>query len=172
MTTLVIHPDDRSTDFLKDIYKNIPHTLVNKDYSDVEELMREHDRIMMMGHGSPNGLFDLQGGFAISNKHILILAKKKENFYIWCHANLFVETYELPGFYTGMFISEVEEARIFNIDTTQEEVDLSNKLFAENLGKIIDEGPVMLTKILSVYSGTNPVIQYNSKRLRYSSSQN
>ena len=61
MKTLVIHPDDRSTDFLKPIYSDITDaTVLNGrgiDKKEVYELIKEHERIIMLGHGSPGGLF-------------------------------------------------------------------------------------------------------------------
>ena len=60
--TLVIHPDDRSTDFLKLIYKDKEDwTIINDcniDRFTLKSLIRAYDRIIMMGHGSPSGLFN------------------------------------------------------------------------------------------------------------------
>ena len=56
MKTLVIHPNDRSTWFLENVYKNIENlTLVtgNVSRNEVKSMIRDHDRVMMMGHGSP-----------------------------------------------------------------------------------------------------------------------
>jgi len=56
--TLIIHPDDRSTDFLKSIYVNLNATVLTSGTKEqVNEEISKHDRIMMMGHGSPFGLF-------------------------------------------------------------------------------------------------------------------
>ena len=63
MNTLIIHPEDPSTSFLNIVYKDIPNkTLVTGGISkqEVMELIKEHDRIMMMGHGSPVGLFGIE----------------------------------------------------------------------------------------------------------------
>ena len=60
MKTLIIHPIDESTDFLRPIYKNVQNrTLITCNITKAEllQLVHEHDRIMMMGHGSPHGLF-------------------------------------------------------------------------------------------------------------------
>ena len=59
---LVIHPDDRSTDFLKPIYENLPNTTVitgGVSYMNIRQSIIEHDQVMMMGHGSPYGLFSM-----------------------------------------------------------------------------------------------------------------
>ncbi len=53
MKTLIIHPDDRSTDFLKPIYENVTNaTVVTGGVSkkDVKQMIIEHDQVMMMKH--------------------------------------------------------------------------------------------------------------------------
>ena len=60
MRTLVIHPKDSSTTFLDIIYKDIPQKTIitgGVTKSELFELINRHERIMMMGHGSPGGLF-------------------------------------------------------------------------------------------------------------------
>jgi hypothetical protein len=57
---LVIHPDDRSTDFLKPIYENLPNTTVitgGVSYMNIRQSIIEHDQVIAMGHGSTYGLF-------------------------------------------------------------------------------------------------------------------
>ena len=111
MKTLVIHPKDLTTDFLCPIYESIEcKTILRSGLSkdEVADQISVHDRIIMLGHGSPNGLFAV-GQFICGNSYIIdnslakLLAEKDENIYIWCHANKFVENSNLKGFYTGMF---------------------------------------------------------------------
>ena len=62
MKTLVIHPKDKTTDFLKRIYQNIPNKTVitgGIDQESLNQLIEMHDRILFMGHGSPYGLFSV-----------------------------------------------------------------------------------------------------------------
>jgi hypothetical protein len=59
MKTLVIHPQDPTTDFLKPIYQALPDTTVVtggvfKD--EIIDLIMQHDRVIMLGHGTPHGL--------------------------------------------------------------------------------------------------------------------
>ena len=59
--TLVIHPQDVSTVFLENIYKNKNFTVVN-DYNIskllLRDLIKQHDRIIMCGHGIGSGLIN------------------------------------------------------------------------------------------------------------------
>jgi hypothetical protein len=107
MKTLIIHPEDDSTTFLDIVYKSIPDKTVitgGVSKSDVMKLIEEHDRVMMMGHGSPGGLFSCgqfgtSGGYIIDQSSIPYLKTKSDNVFIWCNADKFVETYKLQGFY-------------------------------------------------------------------------
>lgn len=59
MNKLVIHPKDRTTDFLKPIYHGRNDTTVISGgctKKDVEEAIDKHDHIIMLGHGTPQGL--------------------------------------------------------------------------------------------------------------------
>lgn len=166
MKTLVIHPDDRSTDFLKKIYEGKDYTVVTdheilRSRKKVTNLIKDHDRIMMMGHGYPGGLF-----FTCITASMVYLLREKECVCIWCHANQFVEKYGLKGFYTGMFLSEVGEAYYYDIKATQEQINYSNNLFSTELNKVIDDDNVHHL-IKEAYSGDDPVIQYNNTRLYY-----
>ena len=126
MKTLIIHPEDKSTDFLTPIYSGFDNTTVIRggmSKSEVNKQIEKHDRIMMMGHGSPGGLFSV-GQFPGSNGYIIShatvdLLQNKECIFIWCNADKFVEEHNLKGLYSGMFISEVMEANYCGLQGTQ-----------------------------------------------------
>lgn len=181
--TLVIHPKDRSTDFLSVIYKDIPNATIlhgewppKMNIEEVNEHIRTHDRVIMLGHGCPNGLFSMglfknSYGLVINDETADLLRDKPDNVYIWCHANEYVEKHELKGFYSGMFISEVGEASYEGFrDTKQNEVTLSNNTFAEILSKYINEDAKTIqenvTKEYGVLSETSKVASYNNCRLK------
>lgn len=58
MKTLVIHPKDITTDFLSDIYSDKDWTVININVSKsfLKKQIKEHDRIVMLGHGTGEGL--------------------------------------------------------------------------------------------------------------------
>jgi hypothetical protein len=179
MKTLIIHPDDRSTDFLKPIYENVTDaTVVTGGISknEVNKLIEQHDRIYMMGHGSPSGLFSCAkfqtldySGFIINNKNVELL-RNKECIFIWCNADQFVTKHNLKGLYSGMFISEVGEATYCGLPgTPQSIVDMSNDSFARWMG---ENANMTLTEIFNntmdnyeVLAMDNPVADYNAQRL-------
>ena len=144
--TLVIHPSDSSTDFLKPIYSGLENAVVltgGLTKEEVREAIEKSDRVIMLGHGSPFGLFSVgrfqsTNGYIIDNTMIDVLSDKPNNIYVWCHANQFVERHELNGFYSGMFVSEYGEAYYCGVKTLIGDVELSNDLFAEVVGKNIN----------------------------------
>jgi hypothetical protein len=178
MKTLVIHPKDNSTHFLDIVYKGIENlTLitggVTKDY--IKEQIKSHDRVMMMGHGSPGGLFsvgqfDNSHGYIIDDSFVELLSEKDNSVFIWCNADRFVDRFELKGFYTGMFISEVGEAYYCGLpNTEQPEVDESNYRFVEIMGDCINnDTPTIHTMVTEQYGElieNNSVARYNHERL-------
>jgi len=177
MKTLVIHPSDYSTDFLKPIYEGIENKTVitqDKTRDEIIELIESHDRVMMMGHGSPSGLFGIGFNrlFVIDNGLVEYLNKKDNNVFIWCNADRFVNRFGLKGFYTGMFISEVGEAYYCGLpNIPQNVVDESNNQFANWVGELFtSKKPLneVYSNIVDSYgklANKNIVAKYNHERL-------
>ena len=173
--TLIIHPDDRTTDFLKPIYEDIPYkTIISGGISRLHVLseIKSHDRIIMMGHGSPMGLFGINFDctYIIDERAVDIL-RGKENYFIWCHASDFVRRLNLKGFSTGMFISETSEANYYNVKASKQDVDHSNEVFAALMRKHIMKEQTLAYNIVSNAYDTyakefnNGVAMYNHERL-------
>jgi hypothetical protein len=178
MNTLIIHPKDDSTSFLNSIYDSIIEKKVITGGITKKELINEienHDRIMMMGHGSPMGLFNMglfidSGGYVIDNSLVSILSEKKNSVYIWCNSDKFVNSHKLKGFYSGMFISEVGEAHFCGLPSIKQNiVDESNYGFSKILSEVINEDQETIYEhVLNHYGEMakhNPVASYNHKRL-------
>lgn len=168
MKTLVIHAADQSTDFLKPIYSDIKNcTVVSLSLSrrQFSDLVKRHDRIIFLGHGTEKGLIG-PNNFFMDSRFVYLL-RGKSCVYIWCNADVFVEKYNLSGFYTGMIISEYKEALHYSINCTYQEIDESNSLFAQAIKFSIDS-PDMLTNVKSIYGsheGLNRIINFNYNNL-------
>jgi len=181
MKTLIIHPEDSSTDFLKTIYEDIEDKTVidggiTKD--EVKALIENHDRVMMMGHGGPSGLFGCKkfkgnDWLIIDRTMVESLREKDNSVFIWCHASDFVDKHELMGFYSGMFISETIEAMVCGVNhVLQWMVDESNNEFCNILAESLDDSQEdMFDHVVTEYgklAEVNPVAHYNHERLRFS----
>lgn len=168
MNTLVIHPDDRTTDFLKTIYDGKGYDVItDRNVSPIHLIrkIRQYDRIMMMGHGCPYGLLGFTDTFM--NPRFVNILRTKECVCIWCNADQYVERFGLKGFYTGMFISEVGEARVYGITISQEKVTYSNDLFSSLMRDLVEFPNKVLTEIKKMYYEDCPVIKFNNDRLYY-----
>lgn len=169
MKTLVIHPDDVTTGFLEQIYAGKDWTVINDIQVSKRTLRKEikaHDRIVMLGHGTKYGLFAKGRGTLIDSTYVHYL-RDKQIVAIWCNADEFVLKYDLKGFYTGMIISEYDEADYLNIITNYNDIFESNVLFTQAMTDSIDAKD-MLTEAKAIYcveDTDNAVINYNKIRL-------
>lgn len=202
MKNLIIHPDDRSTDFLKRIYSTaekatVLSTFPKESVDEVPREMQNYDRIMMMGHGTPDGLFamnadpvdekawkaavesdgpkamdkfDFWGDLIVSDTTVRVLRHYNNSIFIWCNADRFVKEHRLKGFYSGMFISEVGEAKMCGLgEVPRGLVSESNRTFARIMSRHINEKPMQMFKSVILEYGNfatqNEVAAYNWHRL-------
>lgn len=177
MKTLIIHPEDRTTDFLKPIYANIHDKTVitgGVPKRELDQLIKRYERIIMCGHGSPFGLFSMDRypdsfGYIIDDISSMYLRSKK-TICVWCHADEYVWRKGLRGLFTGMFISELGEAQQCGLlGITQDQVDESNQRFSNIIGQNINEPlPTIYERLVKGYGeliSSNPVARYNHQRL-------
>ena len=173
MKTLVIHPSDPTTDVLKVIYEDKDWTIINDPTfpkSHLKLAIKRHDRVIMLGHGTPHGLVafidpvektDLR--FVIDS-NLLYLLREKILIGIWCDCDQFFEKYNLKGLYTGMIISEWDEADIFLDSFTQNQIEESNILFSSVMKEIIEKENDM--SLLEKYKiEFNPIVEFNNQRI-------
>lgn len=93
--TLVLHHRDRSTDFLCPIYAGLPGTIVLRrsvPAAEMTELMRTRQRVILLGHGHPGGLF-----FMLDSRYAASLARKSDSIFIWGHASSFAQQHGFHG---------------------------------------------------------------------------
>lgn len=149
---LVIHPNDPTTRFLSALYDEGADTVIDQRQTSREVChtlnhLPHCERLLLLGHGSDRGLFAKMDGtkdsfdrIIVGNQQAYYLRKHGANTIgIWCHASLFAEAKHLHGLFTGMIISEADEAAAYNVDTTQEEVDAENDKLAMRLRTLLNE---------------------------------
>lgn len=143
---LVIHPKDRTTAMLSALYEGLEAQVVDGDCSTKEMNRLLHhvssqERIMLLGHGSDKGLLfrkdDTKDAFdkvVVGHPHAFHLRKHGGNLVaVWCNADCFARAEGLHGLFTGMIVSELSEALLYNIETTQEELERENVKLAQRL---------------------------------------
>jgi len=167
MKTLVIHPHDPTTDFLSVIYIDHDWTVIRENTSKgkLVKAIKEHNHIIMMGHGSPRGLFGFQRLY-IDSTFVQFL-REKQCTCIWCNADEFVQKYKLKGLYTGMIISELGEAYDHCVKASLLDITLSNTLFADAMSEALQctEDPVF--KFKQLYDLDTPVGEFNKARVYF-----
>lgn len=166
MKTLVIHPKDITTDFLSEIYLDKDWTVINMNVSKkvLKEQIKSHDRIVMLGHGTERGLIGF--GKTMLDSNYVYLLRDKLCVCIWCNADVFVEKYGLKGFYTGMIISEYEEAVTYGVPANLFVIENSNRKLAAAVKNSIDLKN-MLEMVKLLYDGHSEVSKFNRNNLYY-----
>lgn len=171
--TLVIHPKDYSTDFLIHIYEGTDWTVITKNPGKrlLRDLIKRHDRIIMLGHGCEKGLFDSNFNIVVDSKLVYLL-REKTCVGIWCNADVFFNKYGLNGLFTGMMISEQDEAYMFDINHIYGDIDDSNLAFSQTMRDHIGnsgDGVYNINKIISDYENrvSNHIVEFNKMRIYY-----
>ena len=143
----VIHATDPTTQVLSLLYRqreNVRALLTERNTSsDVMRAIRADNVIVMLGHGNEYGLFSKPNKkgkyerFMITDKHVQFL-RDKTCIGIWCYANKFAEKYRLHGLFSGMIISESQEAIDLGVPATKEEIDKEMEKFTSRLKDCIE----------------------------------
>lgn len=139
--TIVFHKDDPSTVMLRpiyagrgwDVYTGTTYNGLSK--AAVNELIKRHDKILFMGHGTPYGL--IGGNMDAENSHLI---KDKKVFALWCYAATFLKSQGLHGiFCSDNCPSESIECRIVcNADVSEKWIFDNMVYFSECIRDVID----------------------------------
>ena len=149
---LVIHPTDKTTEMLSILYEGLGARLIETDCSSKKMgyLLRHtspSERILLLGHGSDKGLYYRKNdkeedfdGIIVGHPQAYYLRKHCGGIIgIWCHAMKFAKKEGLHGLFSGMIISEEQEAVEYGITATKQEVLKSNTIMFEHLRWLLDE---------------------------------
>lgn len=180
---LVIHPKDKTTAMLSALYEGQEHTLVDQSFSksEISHILNHtpaRERIMLLGHGSDKGLFSRTDDnintfdrLLVYHQHAYYLRKHGCNIMgIWCHANIFAEAERLHGLFTGMIVTEMDEAQMYGIETSQEELDRENIKFAARLRGLLDEGVALYdipSRMPELDDCHSPLTEFNYHNFHY-----
>lgn len=145
---IVIHIDSQEdTKFLSKCYEELEKhgidvtLFYNPDRKTLEEYLKYHpnEDVMMLGHGSPSGLFSHDWRGYIIDADNAYLLKDRDCIGIWCHAKEFGRRHGLRGYFTSMFISNEGEARCYGYSATNEDVFAEVEIFARLVRNLIIE---------------------------------
>lgn len=180
---LVIHPKDKTTSMLTALYEGLDAKVVSdncftKEMSRLLHRVSSQERIMLLGHGSEKGLFfrtddskEVFDRIIVGHPHSYHLRKHGSNIVaMWCNADQFARAEGLHGLFTGMIVSELSEARLYNVETTQEELKRENVKLAQRLRALLDEN-IPLNEIpkrmLAMDDVHSPLTTFNYRNFYY-----
>lgn len=180
---LVIHPKDRTTSMLSVLYAGMDARVIVDDCStkEIGHLLHRasaSERIMLLGHGSDKGLFyrhdDTKEDFdriIVSHTHAYHLRRHSGNIIaVWCNADAFARAEGLHGLFSGMIITELSEAQLYNIATTQDELNRENIKLASRLRALLDENiPLhqIPQRLLEMDDVATPLTNFNYQNFYY-----
>ena len=174
----VIHANDPTTRVLSLLYeqrKDVKMHITEKSTNGaVRRALCADDTIMMLGHGNMYGLFSKpnnKGAFLrllIDDSHAQFL-RGKTCIGIWCHADEFANKYKLHGLFSGMIISELQEAIDYNIPATKEETDAEMEKFTLRLKNCIENYPLneVPQRMLELDDTKSELTRFNYNNLFY-----
>lgn len=175
---IVIHIDNGTPDaaVLSRIYEGLDNVTVyrNRSKSNNKRILRitGDEPVMLLGHGTPQGLLNVsQNGFAVGAEHVEWL-RNRPIIGIFCYASEFADKYNLHGFFTSMFISNMEEALFEQRyeNATDENISEQDILFCDRIHRLIaDNTPLeQWPTILQGQADLSlPFVRFNYEALTY-----
>ena len=175
---IVIHIDNDSPDakILSRIYEGLDGITLsyNRSKSNIKRLLRitGKEQVMLLGHGSPQGLFNVsQNGYAVGSECVEWL-RGRPVIGIFCYASEFADRYGLSGFFTSMFISNMQEAIIEQRDQGADEEIISTQqaLFCDRIRELLIDNTSMSEwpGILQSKADLSlPFVRFNYEALTY-----
>lgn len=175
---LIIHPQDETTDFLKKCYQNIQDKVVIQDVftpnNQVRRLLRDCENVMILGHGTRYGLIASYKGvpqrLIINSNHVAELRKKNKVIGIWCYASTFFKKYEVSGFATSMYVSDIDEAADNMLPLRYSLIEESNLKLTETICEHYDSTPIDLyanLKLNFLPIRENAIAMFNSDGFKW-----
>lgn len=185
---VIVNSSPDNNDF-KPIFNDIPgEILVNPNLSKFNSLLRSHkDRpLIITGHGDESGVYNEHlNGYILSHNNVYLLRQLPFIIGVWCFAGNFADHFNLPGFYTSMFISNVSEAHLMGHPAPTSMIQEENIKFANLLNHLIKTEPDMSKWVDIFHKSINldgigsvrdtnlrTFVRYNYEALYYSDGKN
>ena len=173
---IVVHPDDPSTRMLTSIYEGIEGVTLINSWRQRERMLKtivaapKDEPVLLLGHGSPHGLFDMRYGLIIKDSDAAILRGRPNLVGIWCYASSYAHEHGLKGFFSGMFISEEPEAWVNDVEAEAAEIDAKAWDFAIRFGDLLRAGKPLAeiaAELMDPRHIDSELTQFNYERLTW-----
>jgi hypothetical protein len=145
--------------------------LVNPTWGEATELLENSQRdIIIFGHGTEWGVFtDNFSDYLISAYHAELLRRRRV-IGIWCFAGNFAARHDLHGFFTSMFISNVNESIVNERPAEPDDIERELRLFLERIAEYIRTNVPMeewVDRLHAVADWSQPFVAFNYECLSY-----
>lgn len=168
---------DNDTFILDLMWKNLPENVkVNvvhiTEWNSVMEkavelaIKNETDTLLFCGHGTEYGLLaPKRFGIYVLHEENVFQIKANNVIGISCHCSEFAKLTGLHGFFSSMFISNVDEAEYYSVNATVEQVTRSNLDFFRLINRMLS-GEIDNHECISMMEELgkdNPVSKFNAE---------
>lgn len=137
-------------------------------------LNEEMECIMFIGHGTEYGLLNERlDGYSVDCKMVDLL-RNKTIIGIWCYAGNFAQKYDLKGFFTSNFISNVDElveCGFEKFDNAEKVISFENDFFSSLINGFLKMKLPLWEWVEScqnhIIQDSQPFIKYNYEALYF-----
>lgn len=175
---VVVHMDTRfDTVDLARVYDGLDCTLfytpTRGDRRAIMDAIRNDEGlVILLGHGTPRGLLDPTFCDYIIESSDADLLRQRTIIGIWCYASEFADRYGLHGFFSSMFVSNINEAVELQVDrlATEENIAEEFELFCRTINCFIRAELPMDEWVENLQGMCNrelPFVRYNYEALSY-----
>ena len=90
---IVVHPYDPSTVMLGKVYEGLDNVTLFDSWKQRRQILEAiaaaplEEPILLLGHGGPNGLYDLRYGLVLNDNDGELLKNRPNLVGIWCYAS-------------------------------------------------------------------------------------
>jgi len=147
--------------------------LVNPRRGQVVRMIREcsYRPLIVVGHGDEGGVYNASfNGYLFDSGMVQFLRELPCIIGCWCFAGNFADRYGLEGFFTSMFVSNVQESEFYTVPADEISIDRENRLFAERLNTLIRENPIVEEWVPALQNQADisiPFVRYNYEALAF-----
>lgn len=125
------------------------------------------DILIVCGHGSPYGLLSPNFDYYILHEYNCGILNQRNTVGLFCHATSFATSNKLNGFYTDMFVSNMNEAIDYCVDCTMDEIETQNTQFFLRLRQLLENNIPMETWKYYMDTDSSDVARFNEGNVQY-----
>lgn len=147
------------------------NVLINPSKGRVRKLLKESKNdLVLYGHGWDSGLFNTNWNGELVGPREVEWLRQRNVVGLWCYAGNFADKYKLHGFFTSMFISNIDEANQLLVPSTPEIILEESIKFNKLVNKLLRSHTPYSKWVDFIQNNITPncpVARYNYEALCY-----